>query len=116
MITTASEYDPVPKLSIMYGYTCDFTKHVRLISEQEIGKQPTEEFCEMLAEVTGDPWVMIPKKAYTLYGSRITYMGKNKPEYPTANRFDYVVILELGVAYGKQLVYMQFNIPEHSEV
>lgn len=116
MITTASEYDPVPKLSIMYGYTCDFTKHVRLISEQEVGKQPTEEFCEMFGEVTGDPWVMIPKKAYTLYGSRITYMGKNKPEYPTANRFDYVVILELGVAYGKQLVYMQFNIPEHSEV
>lgn len=104
--------DGIAKLSMMYGYEKDYTKHYRVLAAQTVGSEPTAEFAKVFKEVTGDDWSLTPKQEYTLYGSKVVYLGVNKPEFPTANRFTYVICIKLSVRYGGQRVYLHFNVPE----
>lgn len=102
----------IANLSMMYGYEGDYTPHYRTMAAQVVGKEPTQGFADVLKQVTGDAWSLVPKETYTLHGATVVYLGVNKPEFPTANRFTYVICVKLSVRYGGQRMYLHFNIPE----
>ena len=96
-------------LPLLYEYPYDLTPYVSVIKKQTVGEQPTAEFAEVMATVTGDPWTTEPKKAYTVYNAKVGYVGNNLTGFPTSKRFTSVIKITLSVRYKTRDLYFVFN-------
>lgn len=96
-------------LPLMYEYPFDFTEYSDILESQKKDLQPTQALADVLKEVTGDPWTTEPKKKYTLYKAKVSYVGANLMGYPTSKRYKYVLFITLSARYKNKAIYLVFN-------